>query len=308
MRHRLLMAIMCTALLVSVGLIPVAAQNPEPTAAPIYDPTCAVDLMKASVSGWEYDHRGAEGAIDVVAAAQVARGIYKAFDAAQVTCQDALGDFKKTLLRSMHGDYLPEDLVRMLRFVNEVVGSLEYQDCAYTVSTQFVRQVDWGQSTAIEVGRAVSEIFRTVRDVIPGGDCDGTFQIIQEIVSQIEDAPADGNLIGTLYKVVGDATEGHYVSEYSCDYTLAKTFLEKVQWDGLTAADIVQLVSDTFKITYKVSGDDECDSDPSLAITAMLLDDSYRFQPDASIIQHMYDAATGELVPTPEATAPPLVN
>jgi hypothetical protein len=110
-------------------------------------------------------------------------------------------------------------------------------------------------------------------------------------------------LIGTLYKVVGDATEGHYVSEYTCNYTLAKTFLSKVQWDGLTSADIAHLVSDTFKITYKISGDDVCDRDPALAITAMLLDDAYRFPPDASIIQNSYDAATGKLVPTPEATA-----
>jgi len=105
--------------------------------------------------------------------------------------------------------------------------------------------------------------------------------------------------------VVGDATEGHYVSEYSCDYTLAKTFLGKVQWDGLTSADIVQLVIDTFKITYKISGDDVCDSDPSLAITAMLLDDMYRVAPNAGLIERTYDAATGELVATPEATTVP---
>lgn len=304
MRHRLMIVLVCVSLLVRI--LPTGAQDAEPTTTPEYDPTCTVDLMKAYVSGWEYNHRGSEGAIDVVAAAQVARGVYTAFGKARVTCKDIIGSFKQSLLRSMHGDYPPEDLARMLGFVDEAVGDVQYNDCAYTVTNQFIQRVDWGKSTAIEVGRAVSEIFRTVRDVIPTGNCDGTFQIIQEIMSNIEDAPPDGTLISTLYKVVGDATEGHYVSEYTCDYTLARTFLSKVEWGGLTSADIVRVVGDTFKITYKISGDDICDKDPALAITAMLLDDAYHFPPDASIIQNSYDAATGKLVPTPEAT--PIVN
>lgn len=304
MPHRLMIVLVCIALL--IGVLPAVVQDAEPTTAPEYDPTCAVDLMEVYMSGWEYDHRGSEGAIDVVVAAQVARGVHKAFSNAKIDCKNTIGGFKESLLRSMHGDYPPEDLARMLSFVDEAVGSVEYNDCAYTTTTQFVQRVDWGSSTAIEVGRAISEIFRTVRNVIPSGNCDGTFQIIQEIMSHIEDTPPDGTLIGTLYKVVGDATEGHYVSEYTCNYTLAKTFLSKVEWDNLTSADIVRVVGDTFKITYKISGDDVCERDPALAITAMLLDDAYRFPPDASIIQNSYDAATGELVPTPEAT--PIVN
>jgi hypothetical protein len=304
MRHYMSITIICAALYI-VSIIPVVAQDAEPTTAPEYDPTCAVDLMEAYMSGWEYDHRGSEGSIDVVVAAQVARGVYKAFANAKIDCKDTIGGFKENLLRSMHADYLPEDLARMLSFIDEAIGSLDYSDCSYSTTTQFLQRVDWGKSTAIEVGRAVSEIFRTVRDVIPSGNCDGTFQIIQEIMSHIQDAPPDGALIGTLYKVVGDATEGHYASEYTCNYTLAKTFLGKVNWDGLTSANIVQLVSDTFKITYKISGDDICDRNPALAITAMLLDDAYRFPPDASIIQNSYAAATGELVATPEVTATP---
>ncbi len=305
MRQILFIAVTCIGLLI-VSIIPTAAQNPEPTEVPIYDPSCAIDLMQAYMSGWEYDHRGSEGSIDVVVAAQVARNVYKAFTNAKVDCQDTFGNFKQALLRSMHGDYPAEDLARMLSFVDEAVGNVEYNDCSYDTANQFVQRVEWGDTTAIQVGRAVSEIFRTVRDVIPTGECDGTFQIIQEIMSHIEDLPPDGTLISTLYKVVGEATEGHYVSEHSCDYTLAKTFLQKVQWDGLTSADMVQLVSDTFKITYKISGDGECDSDPALAITAMLLDDMYRFAPDASLIQRAYDAATGKVEVTPEAT--PIVN
>ncbi|MEP6987239.1 MAG: hypothetical protein ABI970_16670, partial [Chloroflexota bacterium] len=257
-------------------------------------------------SGWEYNHRGSEGEIDVVVAAQIARGVYTALNASQPTCQDTLGDFKQTLLRSMRDNYAPEDLARLISFVDEVVGSVDYNDCSYSIANQFVQRVDWGATSAVEIGRSVSEIFRTVRTVIPSGGCDGTFKIIQEIVSHIEDVPPDGTLIGTLYKVVGDATENHYVTEDSCDYTLAKTFLGKVKWDGLDSAHIVSLVSDTFKITYKMSSDSTCDNDPALAITAMLLDDAYRFPPDASVIQNSYDAASGKVVVTPEAT--PIVN
>ena len=300
MRHRLMIAFVCIALFVSI--FPAVAQDAEPTTTPVYDPTCAIDLMKAYMSGWEYNHRGSEGEIDGVVAAQIARGVYTAINASQPDCQDTLGDFKQTLLRSMRDNYAPEDLARLISFVDEALGSIDYNDCSYSLANQFVQRVEWGTTSAVEIGRAVSEIFRTVRDVIPSGECDGTFQIIQEIVSHIEDVPPDGTLISTLYKVVGDATEGHYVSEYSCDYTLAKTFLDKVKWDGLDSAHIVSLVSDTFKITYKISSDATCDSDPALAITAMLLDDSYRFPPDASVIQNSYDAATGKVVLTPEAT------
>src|SRR5689334_3642460 len=230
MRQRLFIAVLCAALMV-VGARTIVAQDAEPTTAPEYDPTCAVDLMEAYMSGWEYNHRGSEGSIDVVVAAQVARGVHKAFANAKIDCKNTIGGFKEALLRSMHGDYPPEDLARMLSFVDEAVGSVEYNDCAYTITNQFVQRVDWGSSTAIEAGRAISEIFRTVRDVIPSGKCDGTFQIIQEIMLHIQDAPPDGTLIDALYKVVGDATEGHYVSEYTCNYTLAKTFLGKVEWD-----------------------------------------------------------------------------
>ena len=79
----------------------------------------------------------------------------------------------------------------------------------------------------------------------------------------------------------------------------------KVQWDEVTSADIVKVVSETFKITYKISGDSSCDYGPALAITAMLLNDIYRFPPDASIIQQTYDAASGELVLTPEPSPTP---
>ena len=290
-------------------MFPVAAQDPEPTEAPVYDPTCPIDLMKAYMDGWEYNHRDSYGVIDVVQAAQVARGVYKAFEAIKPDCKNTIGDFKENVLRSMHGDYPPEDLARLVNYIQEVVGNIPlYNDCSYVVASQYLRQVDWGDMPAVQVGKTMGEIFRTVRDVIPAGECDGTFQIIQEIMSQIDDIPADSTLISTLYKIVGDATEGHYISEYSCDYTLAKTFFQKVEWDNLTSADIVKLVSDTFRITYKISGDSSCDYDPALAITAMLLDDTYRFKPDASIIQRTYDAATGELVPTVEVTPPPIVN
>jgi len=308
MRQRLIAALLFS-IVIFGGILPVAAQNPEPTEAPIYDPTCPINLMEAYMSGWEYDHRGSEGVIDVVAAAQVARGVYKAFDAIKPDCKDTIGDFKENLLRSMHGDYPPEDLARLMSYIQEAVGDIPvYNDCSYVIASQYLRQVDWGDMSAVQVGKTMGEIFRTVRDVIPSGECNGTFQVIQQIMSHIEDLPADGTLIATLYKIVGDATEGHYISDYSCNYTLAKTFFEKVQWDNLTAADILQLVGDTFKITYKISGDGICESDPALAITAMLLNDMYRFKPDASIIQRTYDAATGELVPTPEVTPPPIVN
>jgi len=305
MRHRLLMAIMCTALLMGVSIMPTAAQEPEPTEATVFDPACAVDLMKAYVSGWEYDHRTG-GVIDVVAAAQVARNVYKAFVNVQVNCRDSLKDFKPMLLRSMHGDYPAEDVARMLGFVEEAVGTVDYNDCSYDVAVRYVQQVDWGDTTAIQVGRTISDIFRTVRAAIPGGECDGTFQIIQEMISQIDKVPPDSTLISNLYQVVGDATGGHYVSQDSCDYVLAKTFLDKVEWDGLSADQITQLVSDTFKITYHIGGDIDCNSDPALAITAMLLNDTYRFAPDASVIQNTYDAATGNVEVTPEAT--PIVN
>lgn len=306
--HQRLFGILLLTILIA-GIFPVAAQEPEPTETPVYDPTCAINLMEAYMSGWEYDHRGSEGVIDVVAAAQVARNVYKAFEAIKPDCRDTIGGFKQSLLRSMHGDYPPEDLARLLSYIQEAVGDIPiYNDCSYVVASQYLRRVDWGDMPAVQVGKTMGEIFRTVRDVIPNGECDGTFQIIQEIMSHIDDIPADGTFIATLYKIVGDATEGHYVSENSCDYTLAKTFFQKVQWDNLTSSAIVQLVSDTFKITYKIGGDSSCDDDPALAITAMLLNDMYRFPPDASIIQQTYDAATGELVATPEATAPPIVN
>lgn len=304
MRHRLSVLLLVIITLFSV-FIPTAAQ--EPTEAPVYDPTCAVELMKAYMDGWEYDHRES-GNLDVVQAAQVARSVYQAFDAAKIDCKDMIGGIKQSLLRSMHGDYSAEDLARVMAYVDEVVGAVDYNDCTYTMINQYVRQVDWGTMTAIEIGKTVGEIARTVREKLPGGECDGTFQIIQEIFSRIDDIPPDGTMIATLYKVVGDATEGHYISESSCDYTLAKTFFEKVEWDNLTSADIVRLVADTFKITYKIGGDSSCDYDPALAITAMLLEDTYRFKPDASVIQQAYDAATGTLVPTPEVTPPPIVN
>lgn len=307
MRQHLLI-IVCALLLLSAAVITTAAQDAEPTALPIYDPTCPINLMKAYISGWEYNHRSPEGDIDVVVAAQVAREVHKAFSNAKVTCQDTMGNLKQSLLRSLHGDYLPEDLARMLGFVDEAVGSFQYDDCSYNTANQFVQRVEWGDTSPIQAGRTVSEIFRTVREAVPDETCDGTFQIIQEIMSHMDDVPPDSTLIGTLYKVVGEATEGHYVSEYSCAYTLAKTFLQKVDWDDLTSADIVQLVGDTFKITYKIGGDGDCDQDASLAITAMLLNDMYRIPPDASLLQRAYDAATGELVVTPEATAPPIVN
>src|SRR5258705_7822224 len=120
---------------VIIGMIPTAAQDAEPTTVTEYDPTCAVDLMKVYMSGWEYDHRGSEGAIDVVVAAQVARGVYKSVADAKVDCKDTIGGFKQNLLRSMHSDYPPEDLARMLGFVDEAVGSVEYNDCAYTTTT-----------------------------------------------------------------------------------------------------------------------------------------------------------------------------
>jgi hypothetical protein len=307
MRQRLLVFLLLA--IFTGGILPVAAQNPEPTTEPIYDPTCAINLMEAYMSGWEYNHRSPEGDIDVVAAAQVAREVYKAFEAIKPDCRNMLGSLKENLLRSMHGDYPPEDLARLMSYIQEAVGDIPiYNDCSYTLSSQYLRRVDWGDMPAVQIGKTIGEIFRTVREVIPSGECDGTFQIIQEITSHIDDIPADGALISTLYKIVGDATEGHYISEYSCDYTLAKTFFTKVQWDNLTSADIVKLVNDTFTITYKISGDSACESNPALAITAMLLNDNYRFKPDASIIQRAYDAATGELVVTPEATAPPIVN
>jgi hypothetical protein len=308
MRQRLIMVIACTILAICINALPAVAQDPEPTTEPVYDPTCAIKLMEAYMSGWEYNHRGSEGVIDVVAAAQVARGTYKAFEAAKVDCRNTLGGFKENLLRSMHGDYPPEDLARMLSYIQEAIGNVENNDCSFYVALQYMRQVDWGDMPAIQVGKTMGEIFRTVRDVIPSGDCNGTFQIILEVLSRIEDIPPDSTLISTLYKIVGDTTEGHYISEDSCDYTLAKTFFEKVQWANLTSADIVKLVNDTFTITYKISSDSSCDYDPALAITAMLLNDMYRFPPDASIIQRTYDAATGELAATPEATAPPIVN
>ena len=300
-----LSVILLLIILFAIGMFSVAAQDAEPTTTPEYNPTCAINLMEAYISGWEYNHRGSEGAIDTVAAAQVARNVYKAFEAAKVDCKNTIGGFKQSLLRSMHGDYPPEDLARMLSYVQEAIGDVQYDDCSYTVASQYLRQVDWGDTPSVEVGKTMGEIFRTVRDVIPTGQCDGTFQIIQEIISHIEDIPPDGTLIATLYKIVGDTTEGHYISEYSCNYTLAKTFFEKVQWDKLTSADIVKLVNDTFTITYKIGGDNSCDYDPALAITAMLLNDMYRFPPDASIIQQTYDAAVGKLVSTPEATTTP---
>lgn len=304
LRQILLVMIAC----ILMGAHGVAAQDPAPTEALIYDPTCTVNFMEAYMSGWEYDHRGSDGVIDVVAAAQVARQVYKAFDAVKTDCNDTFAGFKQTLLRSLHGDYPPEDLARMLSFVDEAIGTVEYGDCSYQTATRYLQQVNWGDTTAIQAGRTVSEIFRTVRNVIPSGECDGTFQIIQEIMSQIDEVPPDSDLISTLYKVVGDATQGHYVSESSCAYTLARTFLQKVEWDGLSAADIVKLVKDTFTIAYAISGDATCESDIALSITAMLLDDSYRFTPDASVIQQMYDAARGDLVPTAEVTPPPIVN
>ncbi len=308
MRQRLIFPLLLS-IFIFGGLLPAAAQDPEPTTESPYDPTCPIDLMKAYMSGWEYDHRDSYGEIDVVEAAQVARSVYKAFDAIKPDCRDTIGSFKENLLRSMHGDYPPEDLARLMSYIQEAVGDISlYNDCSYVVASQYLRQADWGDMPAVQVGKTMGEIFRTVREVIPSGECDGTFQIIQEIMSHIDDLPADGTLVGTLYKIVGDATEGHYISEYSCDYTLAKTFFQKVEWDNLTSAAIVQLVSDTFKITYKISSDNACDYEPALAITAMLLNDSYRFKPDASIIQQTYDAATGELVVTPEATEPPIVN
>jgi len=158
------------------------------------------------------------------------------------------------------------------------------------------------------VGKTMGEIFRSVRDVIPTGECDATFQFIQEIISHIDNMPVDGTFIRTLYKVIGDTTEGHYISDQSCNYTLAKTFFSKAQWDQLPSADTVKLVTDTFKITYKIGGDGICDRDPAIAITAMLLDDMYRFPPDASIIQQVYDAAAGKVVATPQPTSTPIVN
>ncbi|MBI1278793.1 MAG: hypothetical protein GC179_11755 [Anaerolineaceae bacterium] len=305
MRQRLIVALLLSIVIFS-GILPVAAQNPEPTEVPPYDPTCPINMMEAYMSGWERNHRGSEGVIDVVTAAQVARGVYKAFEAIKPDCRNTIGGFKQTLLRSMHGDYPPEDLARLMSYIQEAVGDIPvYNDCSFMIASQYLRRVDWGDMPAVQIGKTIGEIFRTVREVVPNGECNGTFQIIQEIMSHIDDIPADASLITTLYKIVGDATEGHYLSNSSCNYTLAKTFFEKVQWDNLKAADILQLVSDTFKITYKISGDTSCDYDPALAITAMLLNDMYRFPPDASIIQRTYDAATGELVVTSTPTPTP---
>ncbi len=72
------------------------------------------------------------GVIDVVAAAQVARNVYKAFEAIKPDCKNTIGDFKENVLRSMHGDYPPEDLARMLSYIQEAVGNIEYNDCSYS--------------------------------------------------------------------------------------------------------------------------------------------------------------------------------
>lgn len=297
MRQRRLMAVIIIVLL-TMFVFPAYAQ--EPTTEPIIDPACAMDMTEAYMSGWEYDHRdGSE--LDLVAAAQVAREVYAAFQPLKLNCEYPSGYFKERLLRSMHGDYPPEELARMLVYLEEAVGIVDYNECAFAVADPFVSRVEWGDSNALQVGRAIAEIYRTVRAVVPTGECDASFKLVTNLLTQLYDIPPDGTLVASLYQTLSAVTEGRYFSESVCAYEMANTFFEYVDWEGLTAAEITQLVGDTFKITYGISEDKGCEEEPALAITAMLLNDVYAFAPDASIILQTYNTASGLTVPV-EAT------
>jgi hypothetical protein len=298
MGQRQWIIVLLAVMLALLMIVPTAAQ--EPTTEPLYDPTCPLTLTRAYMYGWEYHHRdGTE--LDTVKAAQVARAVYAGFETLQMNCGYPNGYYKQNLLRTMRGDYPPEDLVRMLAYLEEVVGESVTGECAYAVIEPFISRVEWGDSTALEVGRAVGDIFRTVRAFVPTGECDANFKLITNLLKQLDEIPPDGTLIASLHDTLVAVTEGRYFSEYTCGYQLANTFFDKVDWDGLTAAEINQLVGDTFKISYDLSGDLGCDEEPALAISAMLLGDVYAFEPDASIIQQTYDAASGKLPPV-EAT------
>ncbi len=292
-------------LMLMANVVPAAAQDAQPTSEVVYDPRCALNLMQAYMSGWEYNHRD-KGVLDTVEAAQVARAVYAAFQPLKIDCQNATGYFKQKLLRSMRGDYSPDDLARMLNYVQEVVGAVDRDDCAFSTADQFLGRVDWGEATALQIGRTIGDIYRDVREVIAEGACDGTYKLVANLLSQLDDIPSDGTLINTLYQTLSAASSGRSISEYECGYQLANSFFNSVNWDGLTSTQITALISDTFKITYGISGDRSCEASPDLAITAMLLDDVYQFAPDASIIQQTFDAASGNLViVTPAATVTP---
>ena len=291
---------------VMVGLVmvvPTAAQ--EPTSEPYGNRICTLDLTEAYMSGWEYNHRdGAE--LDLVKAAQVARAFYRAVQPLQINCDYPNGAYKESVLRSLRGDYSPDELARMLAYLEEAVGTVEMTECAFTVAEAFVNRVDWGDTTALQVGRSVADIYRTVREVIPEGECDAIFKLVVNLLSQLDDIPPDGTLVAALYNTLSGVTEGRYFSEYACGYELADTFFDRVDWEGLNPTEIDQLVGDTFRISYRISEAKGCDEEPALAITLMLLNDVYEFPPDASIIQRTYDAASGIAVPVeaiPTATA-----
>lgn len=298
MRQRTWLVRLVALVLASLAVIPTAAQ--EPTTQPTYDPTCPLTLTRAYMSGWEYNHRdGTE--IDTVQAAQVARAVYTAFEPLRMNCGYPNGYYKQNLLRTMRGDYPPEDLARMMAYLEEVVGEGVTGECAYMVVDPFISNVEWGDATALEVGRAVGDIFRTVRSMVPTGGCDANFNLITNLLKQLDEIPPDGTLILSLYDTLNGVTEGRYFSEYSCGFEMADTFFDAVDWEGLNTAEIKQLVEDAFRISYDISGDKSCDQELALAITAMLLGDVYEFEPDASIILQTYNAASG-LTPAVEAT------
>ncbi|MCA0456950.1 MAG: hypothetical protein LCI00_23465 [Chloroflexi bacterium] len=279
-------------------VLPTAAQ--EPTTEPTYDPACPMTLLRAYMSGWEYNHRdGTE--LDTVQAAQVARAVYTAFEPLKINCGYPNGYYKQNLLRTMRGDYPPEDLARMLGYLEEVVGEGVTGECAFVVVEPFIDNVEWGDAAALEVGRAIGEIFRTVRETVPTGECDANFNLITNLLSQLDEIPPDGSLVRSLYDTLTDVTQGQYFSEYTCGYQMANTFFDKVDWDGMTSSEITRLVESAFRMSYDISGDKGCDEEPALEITSMLLNDVYQFEPDASIIQRTYDAASGLIVPV-EAT------
>lgn len=292
------MTILIVVLLGLLVALPTAAQ--EPTTEPTYDPTCPLTLTRAYMSGWQYDHRdGTE--LDTVKAAQVARAVYAAFEPLKINCGYPNGYYKQNLLRTMRGDYPPEDLARMLAYLEEVVGEGVTGECAYEVVDPFISNVEWGEATALEVGRAVGDVFRTVRAFVPTGECDANFKLITNLLSQLDEIPPDGTLIQSLFDTLIVVTDGRYFSEYSCGFEMADTFFDAVDWEGLNTAEINQLVEDVFRISYDISGDNSCEQEPTLAITAMLLGDVYEFEPDASIILQTYNAASG-LTPAVEAT------
>ncbi len=284
MRHYLLA--LCLLLLFTAAT-PIAAQTTG-------DSRCATELTQTYTGALRWIFRFEDASPDLLRVSREAAAFYEAVLPANLNCNFPLGWVKTRILDRLRGEYQPEELVRMLVYLDESLADLDSNSCAYTITNNFLTSVNWGDTQPLQIARVTTGIYRSIRDSIAAIKCDEDpyFKFIQTVLYNAGTLPPESNLVSGFRDSIDEALEGDYFTSSDCGYQLAQEFLLKVEWGRILAsADLNRTVREALILAYRLGGHTDCYTDPAFSITQMVVDAAPGFPPDAALLKDIYDAA-----------------